>query len=74
MSVTVNNVIDSFFPARTIGNCWGRINHTEELGDMQKVGKTKCYNLYQVNYRLEWRAYVTNLMQKHNSANLTLKL
>lgn len=37
--------IDSYFillffaAAKTIGNCWGCIKHSEELEDMQKVGK-----------------------------------
>lgn len=36
--------------ARTIGNCWGCIKHSEELGDLQKVGKglLTILSLYQV--------------------------
>lgn len=56
--------VDSYFifpffaAAKSIGNCWGCIKHSEELDDMQKVGKL----LKNLNFRSLFQVEVVSLI------------
>ena len=40
-----------YFSAKSLGNCFGCLKNEEEMGDMQKVGKSQIYSGQKCPYK-----------------------